>query len=113
MYLKRLKRIVFALGLLVLFLAYQMSLTLFTHVHVVNGFVVVHSHPSSEGHTHSAKQLTTIAHLQGFDSEEASATSFTFAIPSTFDQLMIQGTPHLLSVIPAYNYLLRAPPCLV
>ena len=40
--------IVAPLLLLALFLTYQVSITLFTHVHIVNGVMIVHSHPSSE-----------------------------------------------------------------
>ena len=46
--------IVAPLLLLALFLTYQVSITLFTHVHIVNGVMIVHSHPSSEKHhTHT------------------------------------------------------------
>lgn len=56
--------IVAPLLLLALFLTYQVSITLFTHVHIVNGVMIVHSHPSSEKHhTHTTGQVISIAHL--------------------------------------------------
>ena len=56
--------IVAPLLLLALFLMYQVSITLFTHVHIVNGVMIVHSHPSSEKHhTHTTGQVILIAHL--------------------------------------------------
>lgn len=93
-----------------MFIAYGFSLTMFTHVHVVNGFLVVHSHPSSEGHTHGTKQLVTIACLHAFDSEEA--TSLTYTKP--FDSLLYSLEPDPATVVHSitapYNYPLRAPP---
>lgn len=110
MHLKRLKRITIALGLLLMFIAYEFSLTMFTHVHVVNGFLVVHSHPSSEGHTHGAKQLITIACLHTFDSEEA--TTFTFSKPVDSVLCTLEREPDTVAelIAPPYSYPLRAPP---
>ena len=62
------------LFLLALFLSYYGSITFFSHYHVVNGVTIVHSHffhgdTGSDGganHTHSAKELTLIAHLSNF-----------------------------------------------
>ena len=46
------------------YVTYQVSITLFTHVHIVNGVMIVHSHPSSEKHhTHTTGQVILIAHL--------------------------------------------------
>lgn len=60
--------------LLALFLSYYGSITFFSHYHVVNGVTIVHSHffcghTDSNGaadHSHSAKELTLIAHLSNF-----------------------------------------------
>lgn len=57
--------------LLSLFLAYQASIMLFSHVHIVNGVMIVHSHPSSDKHhTHTAGQVITIAQIASFHSVE-------------------------------------------
>lgn len=58
------KHIIAPLLLLALFLTYQVSITMFTHVHIVNGVMIVHSHPSSsKHHTHTTGQVISIAHL--------------------------------------------------
>ena len=49
-----------------LFLFYLGGIVLFTHTHVVNGVIVVHSHPGKAGHTHSAGQIETIFFLSHF-----------------------------------------------
>lgn len=42
---------VWALCLATLFAAYYATTALFTHVHVVNGVMLVHSHPFSHSHS--------------------------------------------------------------
>ena len=39
--------------LLILFISYLASITFFTHVHVVNGVTIVHSHPFKKDSPHS------------------------------------------------------------
>ena len=52
------------LMLLTLFLAYQASITMFAHVHYVNGVMIVHSHPSTDSeHTHTQSQILTLAQV--------------------------------------------------
>lgn len=66
--------IVTPLLLLMLFLAYQASITCFTHVHIVNGVMIVHSHPSPDkSHTHTTGQVISIALLSGVHTLEAEA----------------------------------------
>lgn len=68
------KHILASLLLLSLFLAYQASVTMFTHAHIVNGVMIVHSHPSSQKqHTHTEGQVITIAHLASFHGVEPDA----------------------------------------
>lgn len=49
-----------------LFIAYAGSTSLFPHVHVIDGCRIVHSHPYSNGHTHSGKTAQTILFLSLF-----------------------------------------------
>ena len=57
--------------LLTLFLAYQVSITMFSHVHYINGVMIVHSHPSADSqHTHTEGQILTMAHISSFDGVE-------------------------------------------
>lgn len=74
------KHIVTPLLLLALFLTYQVSITMFTHVHIVNGVMIVHSHPSSsKHHTHTTGQVISIAHLTAINTL-AAETSTTITV---------------------------------
>jgi hypothetical protein len=42
------------------------GITLFTHSHVVNGVIIVHSHPFKGQHEHTEVQLETIFYLASF-----------------------------------------------
>lgn len=67
---KEVKRIIGAVCLLVLFVAYQASITAFTHVHYVNGVIITHSHPFHGKHTHSKSELVVIGRLSTFHAPE-------------------------------------------
>ena len=62
---------VWALCLATLFAAYYAMTALFTHVHVVNGVMLVHSHPFSHSHSHSDGQ-TLALHCSYWEFEEHS-----------------------------------------
>lgn len=64
------KRTICALCLLALFVAYQASVTAFTHVHYVNGVLITHSHPFHNQHSHSATSLIVIGLLSHFSSDK-------------------------------------------
>ena len=49
-----------------LFLTYWGGVTLFTHSHVVNGVIIVHSHPFKAGHQHTESQAETIFFLDHY-----------------------------------------------
>lgn len=49
-----------------LFLTYWGGVTLFTHSHVVNGVIIVHSHPFKTGHQHTESQAETIFFLDHY-----------------------------------------------
>ena len=67
---KQSRKIIGALSLLVLFIAYQASITAFTHVHYVNGVLISHSHPFHNKHSHSDASLLVIGLLSHFTSSE-------------------------------------------
>ncbi len=60
-----LKRII-RIFLPLLFITYLGGITLFTHSHVINGVVIVHSHPFKGKHQHNEAQLETIFFLSVF-----------------------------------------------
>ncbi|MGL4852541.1 MAG: hypothetical protein ACRC3Z_07860 [Phocaeicola sp.] len=61
--------------LALLFTLYLAGITLFTHPHIVNGVVIVHSHVFNGEHEHTAVEFETIFFL----STLAADTSFFFA----------------------------------
>lgn len=67
---KKLRKVIGALSLLVLFAMYQTSVTAFTHVHYVNGVLITHSHPFHGKHTHTKSELIVIGRLSTFQSPE-------------------------------------------
>ena len=61
-------RVLLSLLLLSLFTAYQVSITMFTHVHYINGVLLVHSHPfdSDAQHSHSKTELVVIDSISDY-----------------------------------------------
>ena len=97
--------------LLTLFLAYQVSITMFSHVHYINGVMIVHSHPSADSqHTHTEGQVLTMAHISSFDGVEP--VSYVIAdalLPVIYTLVSSNGGENL----PSYVHQcvsLRAPP---
>ena len=68
---RRVKRVLSSLLLLTLFTVYQAGITMFTHVHYVNGVMIVHSHPSHGKHTHTKTEIVVIDRLSSVHSLEA------------------------------------------
>lgn len=64
------KKILLSFLLLTLFVTYQVSITMFTHVHYVNGVMIAHSHPYKGTHSHTASNIIVIAHFAAFHSLE-------------------------------------------
>lgn len=56
--------------MLVLFVAYQTSITAFSHAHYVNGVLIAHSHPFHGKHTHTKTELVVIDRLSTFHTPE-------------------------------------------
>lgn len=65
------KKIVGAMCLLLLFVAYQACIMSFTHVHFVNGVYITHSHPFDGNHQHTKGSLLVIGQFSHFDSLES------------------------------------------
>ena len=59
--------------LLLFFVGFFVSISFFKHKHVVNGVLIVHSHPfsSTENHSHSADATNLIQQLSHFESKSA------------------------------------------
>ena len=104
---RRVKRVLSSLLLLTLFIVYQVSITMFTHV---NGVMVVHSHPSHGKHTHSKIEVVIIARLSSFHSLEADAPIHIEAIRPLLYCLQQQTDIPVMPETHMRVVSLRAPP---
>ena len=100
------------LFLLALFLTYQVSITMFTHVHIINGVMIVHSHPSSDDHhTHTAGQVITIAHIGSYQTPEPEAGVSNVTVECPWLYVLGLNTNTFRAVAPHTHCVhLRAPP---
>ena len=99
------------LFLLTLFVTYQVSITMFAHVHYVNGVMIVHSHPSADNeHTHSETQILTLAKISEWMGTEPVFVSVDEVELSVFDTLECERKARTLSDLYAACISLRAPP---
>lgn len=105
------KYIFIPLMLLALFVTYQASITMFSHIHYVNGVMIVHSHPSSDNeHTHSEGYVLTLAHVSHWASVEPVFTALEEAIVSILESIECGCESGVLSDSFLRYILLRAPP---
>lgn len=105
------KHIFIPLCLLTLFVAYQVSITMFAHVHYVNGVMIVHSHPSTDNeHTHSDSQILTLTQVSNWGSTEPVLVTLSEVNLSVFDTLECERKSRVLSDWFSYCISLRAPP---
>ena len=78
------KYILIPMMLLVLFVTYQAGITVFSHIHYVNGVMLVHSHPSADSqHTHTESQILTLAqvsHWSGLEAVSATVSEVVFSV---------------------------------
>jgi hypothetical protein len=97
--------------LLTLFLAYQASITMFAHVHYVNGVMIVHSHPSNDSdHTHTQSQILTLAQVSEWAGTEPVFVTLSEVSLAVFDTLECERASRTLSDIHSHCISLRAPP---
>ena len=90
-----------------LFIAYLGGITLFTHSHVVNGVIIVHSHPFKGEHSHTEAQVETIFFLSSF------VPAILFAASAFLILLRVLSVPaveHVKYVRVRCGISLRAPP---
>lgn len=101
--------------LLVLFLGYYGSVTLFYHIHIVGSQAITHSHPYMGGasgnphHTHSSAELSLIAQLSQLGLLLSIAS--TVAILSVCKrEILVANLLGVVCVRHALGYKLRGPP---
>lgn len=99
--------------MLVLFVAYQASITAFTHVHYVNGVIITHSHPFHGKHTHSKSELLVIGRLSTFQAPEVDVYQELHPMRTLLAVLKAERLTPLVKGELKQNISLRAPPALV
>ena len=97
-----------------LFVMYWGGITLFTHSHVVNGVIMVHSHPFKANHQHTQAEAETILILDHYTTPAVSPLE---PVVSCFCILLgvlaIPRAMHLCLPQTEDGIRLRAPPCRV
>lgn len=101
----------FAVMFITVFMAYYAIISVYAHVHIVNGVMVVHSHPFKGKHSHTSGQTLVLHYLTQFQSLEA-GTAVEIEAP---DVKLIHKSYNVYVVahaLPCYNsgIYLRAPP---
>ena len=99
------------LFLLTLFLAYQVSITMFSHVHYINGVMLVHSHPASGNHNHTEGQLLTLSTVSSFISIEPVVMELGYLYLPLLYTLDGNRDVRFVSALDVQCISLRAPPC--
>lgn len=77
---RKLERHIFLpVAFLAVFLSYYAGISLFAHTHIVNGAVIVHSHPfAKSSHDHSEAQVLAFNQTGHFQSIKADVSGFVF-----------------------------------
>ena len=105
------KYIFTSLFLLVLFLAFQVSISMFSHIHYINGVMMVHSHPSTDNeHTHTEGQILTLANVSHWVGIEPVCVTLNEVSFSMYDTLECKRDFHFLGGSYTHCISLRAPP---
>lgn len=97
-----------------LFLTYWGGITLFAHSHVVNGVIIVHSHPFKANHQHTQGQAETIFFLGHY--AVSSLPALLVAVPCFCILLGVLAVPRVsrLCLLRSEDGIrLRAPPVCV
>lgn len=101
----------------VLFIVYTGMLVSFTHVHIINGVTIVHSHPyndDSPNHTHTGAELQLLHQLSTI--QQVGSCTFDYVIKPFYvyeTVLSIQPISHHYMCKLHEAIRLRAPPALI
>ncbi len=89
---------------------YQAGITMFTHMHYVNGVMLVHSHPNHGKHTHSKTEIVVIDRLSSFHSLEADAPVCIEPVRPLLCHVEVQTEISAAAAVHMRVISLRAPP---
>ncbi len=98
--------------LLTLFVGYFVGTAFFLHKHIVDGKIIVHSHPfsSTEQHSHSSNVLNFLQQISHFESKTLTSVLLIFAYLQLIQVLFnYYKQPDLISNFHSLSYL-RPPP---
>ena len=105
-------KVYISLLLFSLFTAYQVSITMFTHVHYINGVLVVHSHPygTKSEHTHSQSEVLVIDRLSDYHTLQVDSQVYLLATDIQYGSIEVE--PQSTRSYDSCNRIpsLRAPP---
>lgn len=100
-----------AVLLLIILVSYKLSVTIFVHTHNVDGTMVAHSHPFTNGnHTHSSSQILVIGQLSSFNGVECNPVEELKVHYNKVEELLSSSQNLRAIVADATCVLLRAPP---
>lgn len=111
---KNISQTITGIALLILFVSYSAGISYFPHKHIIDGKVVVHSHPFSatEHHTHSTGTVQLIQLLSAYVTQAAGSILIIAVLLSCINKLFVVGyTGEAVSPV-FYSYYLRPPPAL-
>ncbi len=98
-------------GLVMLYLVFQVGITLFPHTHIVNGEKVVHSHPySNANHNHSGDSAAAIARLGSVQTLKAENAACQEVMLPVLYEVEVAGVVDILYACHTHCIGLRGPP---
>lgn len=102
------------IALLILFVSYSVGISYFPHKHIIDGKVVVHSHPFSatEHHTHSTGTVQLIQLLSAYVTQAVVSVLLVSVLLSCIHKLLIVSYSGETVSPVSYRYCLRPPPAL-
>lgn len=101
--------------LLSLFAGYLTCIFGFSHVHIIDGVRIVHSHPYQNGHesnNHSKAELILLHDISHFISLLPGGNSFDFTPSYRWTVEIVATTCDQIFQVSRYLLPLRGPPCL-
>ncbi|MEG1545928.1 MAG: hypothetical protein RSA44_03460 [Bacteroides sp.] len=100
--------------LLILFASYQIGILSFAHTHIINGVMIVHSHPSKDKqHAHSKTELVVINRLNVLTMSEATSPTVLKVDRILLCSLENEVISRWVFPIHLRTLSLRAPPTLI
>ena len=107
---------IISLFFVALFMSFYASTTFFSHIHIINGATITHSHLHTGAHHdtksggHAECSITLIAQISHFETIEFSCFQLPTPLPFQLNRNTFLETTHWVASIYFQNLTLRAPP---